>query len=195
MNAPKLLPPLGSSRPVAVGHSAAHPCKTSESRFLRRSLRCREEAVRRTWPLPRFSKRLRAIPALQLSPALIGWPMGTFRQGSLARRLAVGLIAIDVFLFQAFAPTAAALAHHGAVTCEMHLQGQGSGKIPPTHHHGTCCIVGCVTCCAAYVAAVAGFAENLARQPALVGFSETPSFASPALLEIYFSARGPPEFR
>lgn len=147
---------------------------------------------RRTWPLPRFPRPLRAISALQLSRRLIGWPMGKFRQGSLALRVAVGVIAIYVLLFQAFAPTAAALAHHGPVTCEMHLQGQGSGGTPPTHHHGTCCIVGCVTCCAAYVAAVVGFDEIPVRRPALAGFGETPSFASPVQREFYFSARGPP---
>jgi hypothetical protein len=120
--------------------------------------------------------------------------MRKFRQGSLALRLAVGVIALYALLLQAFlAPPITAFASGGDVICVADTTGPGSAGSEHKHHHGLCCIVACATCCAAYVASVAGLIEFPIRAASQTGFDDTGLITARAPLEFYFAARGPPQ--
>jgi hypothetical protein len=118
--------------------------------------------------------------------------MRKFRQGSLAQRLAVGMIAIYALLLHGFlAPPAMSLT--GAeVICALDSSEPGSARSGHKHHHGQCCIIACAACCAAYVASVVGLVEFPAQRSLRVGFRDADAIGSIAPLEFYFAARGPP---
>jgi hypothetical protein len=125
--------------------------------------------------------------------------MGSFRQGSTARHVAISAFALYALLLEAFlavAAPAAAFAYQGAisgVTCT--LDGSGSG-IPggnPVQHHGLCCILACAAASCAYVgtsSAIAAFLPERVASP--IRFVLVQGLPARPPLKHYFAARGPP---
>ncbi|HUZ91959.1 MAG TPA: hypothetical protein VMU78_08675 [Methylocella sp.] len=128
--------------------------------------------------------------------------MGSFRQGSIAKRAALSVFALYALLVQAFllaasspAPSLAPAGEIGSFTCT--LDGSGSG-IPggnPVHHHGLCCIRACAAASCAYVgtpAAIAAFLPERVASP--VRFVVVQGLPARPPLKHYFAARGPPAY-
>jgi len=125
--------------------------------------------------------------------------MGSFRQGSTARHVAISAFALYALLLEAFlavSAPAAAFAYQGeigGVTCT--LDGSGSG-IPggnPVQHHGLCCILACAAASCAYVgtsSAIAAFLLERVASP--IRFVLVQGLPARPPLKHYFAARGPP---
>jgi hypothetical protein len=122
--------------------------------------------------------------------------MDEFREGLLAKCAAVGAIALYAFLLQAFAaedtPTAA-FDFSARIACSEDGSRPEAPANERSHHHGFCCILGCVACTfarAATASEVSIFPASMAS--ALVW----PAAAAPATwspLKFFFGARGPPQ--
>lgn len=123
--------------------------------------------------------------------------MDRFRQGSLAKRVAVCAIALYVLLLQAFA-VAVAAAPIAAFDSSALITCSEDGSRPETpedergHHHGLCCIRACAACGCVYVATTSGVVIFSARTGSAILWSLAPAAATCAPSKFYFSARGPP---
>jgi hypothetical protein len=124
--------------------------------------------------------------------------MGSFRQGLIARRVAVSAFAVYALLLQAFlvaAAPASSFAFPGEVGVNCSIDGTGSGAPGgvPVRHHGLCCILACAAAACAYVgtaSAIAAFLPQRATSPILYALAQRVSPRAP--LKHYFAARGPP---
>ncbi|MGH6867488.1 MAG: hypothetical protein ACREDA_01160 [Methylocella sp.] len=116
--------------------------------------------------------------------------MGRFRQGSLARRVAITAFALYALLLQGFlaasAPAAAFAFPGGIISCAQ--DGSGSGTGDPVRHHGLCCILAC-----AAVAAPSAVSVFSPRVASAIPFAPAPGIAARSPVKYYFAARGPPE--
>lgn len=122
--------------------------------------------------------------------------MGRLRQGSIAKRAAIGVLAIYALLLQSFLVAtmpAGAVASQGGINCaangsEPGVPGGGSAE----HHHCPCCILGCGA--AAYTCAGAASAVVVfPRAASKIDFSPAPAQTARAPRKYYFAARGPPQ--
>lgn len=123
--------------------------------------------------------------------------MGSFRQGLIARRVAISAFALYALLLQAFlvaAAPAASFAFPGEVGVTCNIEGTGSGTPggAPIRHHGLCCILACAAAACAYVgtAAIAVFLPQRVASPILYALAQGVPARAP--LKHYFAARGPP---
>jgi hypothetical protein len=123
--------------------------------------------------------------------------MRRFRQGSVAKRAAISVIAIYALLLQAFltASAPAVASPDGTILCVQAGPAQGpAGSTPAGHHHDCPC---CILCCAAALCTPAG-ADSAAivfpsRVASAIEFPATPVPAARSFLKHFFAARGPPE--
>jgi hypothetical protein len=121
--------------------------------------------------------------------------MRRFRQGSIAKRAAFGILAIYALLLQAIfsgAAPSSALASPGSIRCADDGFGHAPGGGAPAHHC-PCCVL----CCAAAVCtpADADWAAIVfpARVPAPIRFAPAPEHAASSFIKYHFAARGPPQ--
>ncbi|MGH6852643.1 MAG: hypothetical protein ACREDJ_05485 [Methylocella sp.] len=122
--------------------------------------------------------------------------MGRFRQGSLARRVALTAFALYTLLLHGFlaaSESAFGFAFPGGVSCAQDGSGSGASGGHPAHHHGLCCILACAAAACATVAmpsAVAVFPKLVAST---IVFAPAPVLSARPPAKYYFAARGPPE--
>ena len=96
--------------------------------------------------------------------------MGSLRQGSLAKRVALSAFAVYALLLQAFLAALApadAFAFPGetyGVTCSLDGSNSGAPGRGSVHHHGLCCILACAAACA-YVGTASATAAFPTRGP------------------------------
>ena len=122
--------------------------------------------------------------------------MGRFRQGSIARRVAISAFALYALLLQGFlaaSAPAAAFAFPGGISCAQDGSGSGTSGGDPVHHHGLCCILGCAAAACAYVATASAVPAFPARAASAIHFAPAPGLAARAPQKYYFAARGPPK--
>ncbi len=122
--------------------------------------------------------------------------MGWFRQGSVARRVTISVIALYALLLQAIFASAgpvAAFDLSAGVVCSD--DGSQSGAPGGGHHHvGLCCILACAGACdCAYIATAAAIAVFPARSGVSFIWDQAPQIAERPPLKFYFGARGPPQ--
>jgi hypothetical protein len=124
--------------------------------------------------------------------------MGSFRQKSVARRVALSAFALYALLLQAFlaaSASAPAFAFPGGINganCSLDGSGSGTPSGDPAQHHGLCCVLACAAAGCAYVgtaSAIAGFPERVAS-PILFALAQGLPARPP--LKHFFAARGPP---
>jgi hypothetical protein len=124
--------------------------------------------------------------------------MGSFRQGLIARRVAVSAFAVYALLLQAFlvaAAPASSFAFPGEIGVNCSIEGTSSGTpgSVPVRHHGLCCILACAAVACAYAgtaSAIVAFLPQRAASPILYALAQRVSPRAP--LKHYFAARGPP---
>jgi hypothetical protein len=123
--------------------------------------------------------------------------MGRFRQGSLARRIAIIAFALYALLLQGFLVASApafGFTFPGGIDCAQDRSGSDtSGGDPVRHHHGLCCILACAAAACAAVAAPSAVSVFSARIASAIRFAPAPGLAARAPHKYYFAARGPPE--
>ena len=81
--------------------------------------------------------------------------MGRFRQGSIARRVAISAFALYALLLHGFLAASAppaAFAFPGGISCAQDGSGSGTSGGDPVRHHGLCCILACAAAACAHVA-------------------------------------------
>ncbi len=125
--------------------------------------------------------------------------MGSFRQGSGARRLAFSVFALYALLLQAFlaasmpARALDAAGTSGAITCSLGGYGSGTPAGDPAHHHGLCCILGCAAAGCAYLGTASeatAFVPERVASPIAYGIARR--IPPRPALKHYFAARAPP---
>lgn len=123
--------------------------------------------------------------------------MGRFRQGSIARRVAISAFALYALLLQGFlaaSAPAAAFAFPGGISCAQDGSGSGTSGGHPVHHHGLCCILACTAAaCAHVVATPSAVSVFPTRVASTIDFAPALGLAARAPRTYYFAARGPPE--
>jgi hypothetical protein len=122
--------------------------------------------------------------------------MGRFRQGSLARRVAITAFALYALLLQGFlaaSAPAAAFAFPGGISCAQDGSGSGTSGGGPVRHHGLCCILACAAAACGYVATPSAVSVFSARVASAIRFVPALGLAARAPHKYYFAARGPPE--
>ena len=122
--------------------------------------------------------------------------MGRFRQGSIARRVAISAFALYALLLHGFLAASApafGYAFPGGITCVQDGSGSGTSDGAPVHHHGLCCILGCAAAACAYVATASAIPAFPARGASAIHFALVPGLAARAPIKYYFAARGPPK--
>ena len=120
--------------------------------------------------------------------------MDGLRQGSSAKRVAVSVIALYALLLQAFVAAAAPVAAFDPfdITCSQDATQSGAPGGENRHHHGLCCVVACVACGCAFIAAASGVAFFPVRKTSAIDFALTPAVTTQRPLKFYLAARGPP---
>jgi hypothetical protein len=122
--------------------------------------------------------------------------MGRFRQGSIARRVAISAFALYALLLHGFLAASApafGYAFPGGITCAQDGSGSGTpGGDPVHHHHGLCCILGCAAAASAHVATASAVSVFPPRAASAIHFAPVPGLAAHAPIKYYFAARGPP---
>jgi hypothetical protein len=122
--------------------------------------------------------------------------MGRFRQGSIARRVAITAFALYAFLLQGFlaaSAPAAAFAFPGGISCAQDGSGSGTSGGDPVRHHGLCCILACAAAACSYVATASAVPAFPARVASAIHFAPALGLAARPPIKYYFAARGPPE--
>ncbi len=122
--------------------------------------------------------------------------MGRFRQGSIARRVAISAFALYALLLQGFlaaSASAAAFAFPGGISCAQDGSGSGTSGGHPVHHHGLCCILACAAAACAHVATPSAVSVFPTRVVSTIHFAPVPGLTARAPRKYYFAARGPPE--
>ncbi|MDQ6701656.1 MAG: hypothetical protein M3Z96_00340 [Pseudomonadota bacterium] len=122
--------------------------------------------------------------------------MGSFRQGSIARRAAIGAFALYALLLQGFlaaSAPAAAFAFPGGISCAQDGSGSGTSGGDPVRHHGLCCILACAAAACGYVATPSAVSVFPTRVASTIDFAPALGLAARAPRKYYFAARGPPE--
>ena len=121
--------------------------------------------------------------------------MGSFRQGSMAKRVAISAFALYALLLQGFLAASApaeAFAFPGGVTCTLDGTGSGSSGGDPVRHHGLCCVLACAAAACGYVATASAAPVFSARVASAVRYAPELGLAARAPHKYYFAARGPP---
>lgn len=122
--------------------------------------------------------------------------MGWFRQGSVAKRVTISVIALYAFLLQTMltaAGPAAAFDPSTGVTCSDDGSQSGAPGGERHHHVGQCCILVCAACACAYIATASGIVVFPARAALSFSWDQPPADAARPPLRFYFGARGPPQ--
>jgi hypothetical protein len=122
--------------------------------------------------------------------------MGSFRQGSMARRVAISAFALYALLLQGFlaaSAPAAAFAFPGGISCAQDGSGSGTPGGDPVRHHGLCCILACAAAACGYVATPSALVVFPARAASTIDFAPALGLAARAPRKYYFAARGPPK--
>ncbi len=120
--------------------------------------------------------------------------MSASRRASVARRVAVTLIATVAFVLQSLlAAPAGAYRLPDLATC---VQPDGTAQDKPAGDHegghDHCCILACVACGVAFVASIAGIVHFPERPGSRIVLSRAAAIPVSSPLEFYFGARGPP---
>lgn len=120
--------------------------------------------------------------------------MRASRRGSVARRIAVTLIATVAFVLQSLlAAPASAYRLPDLATC---VQPGGTAQDEPAgdrgRGHDHCCILACVACGVAFVAAIAGIVHFPERAGSRIALTRAAAIPVSSPLQFYFAARGPP---
>jgi hypothetical protein len=126
--------------------------------------------------------------------------MGRLRQGSRARRAAIGVAALYALLLHALlaalAPAASFAFPGGIETYNCSQDGTGSDGPGghSSHHHGLCCILICACAACPYVgtASPAGVFGSVAEGARFV-FAPLQIRAARPPVKFFFAARGPPQ--
>ena len=121
--------------------------------------------------------------------------MGSFRQGSVARRIAINAIALYALLLQGFLAAsvpAAALDFPGGISCALDGANPGIPGGDPARHHGLCCILACAAAGCAYVASASTLVAFSPRVASAFNFAPETGLSARSPLKYYFTARGPP---
>jgi hypothetical protein len=121
--------------------------------------------------------------------------MGSFRQGSIARRIAISAFALYALLLQGFlaaSAPAAAFAFPGGISCTQDGSGSGTSGGDPVRHHGLCCFLACAAASCGFVATPSAVSVFPACVASAIHFAPAPGLAARAPLKYYFAARGPP---
>lgn len=121
--------------------------------------------------------------------------MGRFRQGSMARRVAISAFALYALLLQGFlaaSAPAAAFAFPGEISCAQDGSGSGTSG-DPVRHHGLCCVLACAAAACGYVAPPSAVPVFFARAASTIDFAPVRELAARASHKYYFAARGPPK--
>jgi len=122
--------------------------------------------------------------------------MWRFRQGSIARRIAISTFALYALLLQGFlaaSAPAAAVAFPGAVSCVQDGSGSGTPGGDPVRHHGLCCILACAAADCAYAGTASAVVVFPAPGASAIVFAPAQGLAARPPIKYYFAARGPPE--
>jgi hypothetical protein len=107
--------------------------------------------------------------------------MWRFRQGSIARRVAISAFALYALLLQGFlaaSAPAAAVAFPGGVTCVQDGSGSGTPGGGPVRHHGLCCILACAAATCAYAGTASAVPVFLALVASAIDFAPAPGLAA-----------------
>ncbi|WP_036257397.1 hypothetical protein [Methylocapsa aurea] len=121
--------------------------------------------------------------------------MGRFRQGSIAKRVAISVIALYALMLQAFVAAAAPASGFDFLdgsNCVQDASGTPTPGGAQHRHHGLCCILACAAACA-YVAMASGIAIFPIRAASPFVWAQTPSLPNRPPQKFYFAARGPPQ--
>ena len=121
--------------------------------------------------------------------------MGSFRQGSVARRIAINAIALYALLLQGFlaaSAPAAALDFSSGISCALDGANPGTPGGDPARHHGLCCILACAAAGCAYVASASVLVVFSPRVASSFNFAPKLGLSARSPLKYYFTARGPP---
>jgi hypothetical protein len=115
------------------------------------------------------------------------------RKGSMAKRVAVNLIALYAFLLQSvFAgPAIAAYDAPSGVICSQNKSGP-QGSDGAHHRHGICCILACAASASIFVAASAGILFFPPRAGSYLDLAPPPFAVTHAAAQFYPPPRGPP---
>jgi hypothetical protein len=122
--------------------------------------------------------------------------MDGFRQGLLAKRIAVSAIALYALLLQAFAAAAtppAAFNFSARIACSEYGSRPEAPGDERGHRHGLCYILGCAACNFAHVATASAVAIFPACMVSAIVWPATSATATWSPLKFYFGARGPPQ--
>ncbi len=120
--------------------------------------------------------------------------MKRFYRGSIARFVALNVIAICALLLQAFSPVAGSLVASNSVAGVICSDtGSRSGLPLGEHHHsGLCCVLACATHSFTYIATAFDIAAYASPDVSAAHWFLRNSFAPSASFKLSFSARGPP---
>lgn len=119
--------------------------------------------------------------------------MKRFRQGSMAGRLAIGVIAIYCLILQSFA-LGAAPAFAEDVICTQLAKAPGKDSAPASHHHhGLCCVLACAASGWAYTGTSSPADIVAPRRISRAIFLPVPPRPERHHLKYHFAARGPPQ--
>ena len=121
--------------------------------------------------------------------------MGSFRQGSVARRIAINAIALYALLLQGFlaaSAPAAALDFSSGISCALDGANPGTPGGDPARHHGLCCILACPAAGCAYVASASVLVVFSPRVASSFNFAPKLGLSARSPLKYYFTARGSP---
>jgi hypothetical protein len=120
--------------------------------------------------------------------------MGRFRQGSIAKRLAIGVVAIYALLLQAFlAASAPAVAFSEETNCSFNSSTPGTPGSDAAGHHCPCCTLACAAACCAYTGTASALIVFPWRAASPIEFAPAPVRATRSFLKYHFAARGPPQ--
>jgi hypothetical protein len=124
--------------------------------------------------------------------------MGSFRQGSIARRAALSAFALYALLLQAFlaasAPAPAFAFPDGisGVSCALDESGSGTPGGGHIQHHGLCCILACAAAACAYAGTASSIAAFPERAASPIAYALALGLPARPPLKHNFAARAPP---
>lgn len=124
--------------------------------------------------------------------------MEKLRHDSVARRVAIGLIALYALMLQSFVAAAAPAARFdpsldGLICAQDLSNAPTQGDEQHRDHHGPCCIVACAACACAFVATAFGLALFAIRTATPLVWASGAAMGPHAPVKFYFAARGPPQ--
>jgi hypothetical protein len=120
--------------------------------------------------------------------------MRASRRGSVARGVAINLVATFALLLQSLLAMPASAVSRSDIAICAQQDGTQQDDTGGDHGrgHGHCCILACVACGVAYVASIAGIVVFPERSGSHIVLAPAAAIPASSPLELYFAARGPP---